>query len=149
MEMTLTATRTNVFEEVAKTTAYTGSKAVGDETAYERMLAKDADREMLARFWEETCADACDTLRRLVVTDEDDGETFSLTLALSASFDTALERSIQKDFFSYFVLSVTGKWFAIANKEEAGGYGKAAADTLLGLHRKALLKRRPQRPEYN
>ncbi len=146
--MTLKVSKAEVFAEVAKTTAYTGAKTPGDDSAYARVFTTDADAEMLARFWDETCADAAGTLRRLVLSEETDADTFKLTLAPPANHDTAQDKGIERDFFSYFVLNITGKWFAIANKEESGGYGEAAQASIEEVHSKLLCKRKPSRPKY-
>ena len=53
-ELLLTAKREDVYSEVEKTTEYTGSKMLlgGDGVAHERMWAKEADRELLSRFFD-------------------------------------------------------------------------------------------------
>ena len=43
-----------VYNEVAKTTSYTGAKMEGDEGAYDRIFTTDEDKIMLERFWNES-----------------------------------------------------------------------------------------------
>ena len=45
--------KARVLDEVAKTTAYIGSKAVSEQDpgAYDRISAIDANREQLERYW--------------------------------------------------------------------------------------------------
>lgn len=43
-----------VYNEVAKTTSYTGAKMENDEDAYDRIFTTDEDKAMLERFWNES-----------------------------------------------------------------------------------------------
>lgn len=43
-----------VYQEVAKTTSYTGAKMDTDENAYDRIFTTDEDKTMLERFWNES-----------------------------------------------------------------------------------------------
>ena len=149
MDLTLTVVKNDVMTEVAKTTAYAGQKMVDDDDAYDRIFATDADREMLERFWQESQIAVCEQLKRQLVseTGEENGD-WSVTLSLSQSFDQALTLSMKKELGSFFVTSIVAKWFAFCNKKEAGDYGTMASELLIGVHKKALYKRKPSRPAY-
>lgn len=148
-EITLTVNKSAVMEEIAKTSAYTGGKMAGDDNAYDRIFTTDADQEMLERFWVESQVAVTETMKKFV---EQEGETsdgnYEMKLALSASFDATLTMSMQKELFSFFVMNITAKWFAFTNKGESGDYSSAAATLLLGIHKKALYKKKPTRPTY-
>lgn len=62
--------KSNVLNEVAKTTAYSGAKMVGDEGAYERIFATASDKEMLERFWTECQISVCETLKKFLSAEE-------------------------------------------------------------------------------
>jgi hypothetical protein len=149
-DITLSVSKRDVYDEVAQTTGYTGAKMMTDEDdkVYERILTTDDDASKLERFWQECQVDVCACLKRNIVSEEDDGERYVVVLELSSSFDNTLERAMNKELYSFFVTGIIAKWFALANKEEAGEYAQASASLLEGVHRKALYKRRPVRPTY-
>lgn len=145
----LSVNKSSVYDEVAKTTAYSGAKMTDDAGAYERVFTTDADQTMLERFWDESKVAAAEQMKRYVDDESDTGSVYTLTLGLSASYDEALTASMQKEFFSYFVMNITAKWFAFTNKKEASDYGEAAKALLTGIHKKAVFKKRPTRPTYS
>jgi hypothetical protein len=49
IDIILTVNKEKVYEEVAKTTSYTGAK-MDDELAYDRIFTTDEDKSMLERF---------------------------------------------------------------------------------------------------
>lgn len=148
-EVTLTVDKDSVLTEVAKTTSYVGKKMDGDDDAYDRIFTTDADREMLERFWSESQIAVCEQLKKQLADEQtkDNGD-WEIKLCLSQSFDTTLENSMNKELVSFFVMNIVAKWFAFCNKKEAGNYGTAANELLVGVHKKALYKKRPTRPTY-
>ncbi len=66
MEITLSISKEEVMQEVAVTTAYTGSKMDNDDNALHRISTVDEDENHLERFWEESRADICQELIGLV-----------------------------------------------------------------------------------
>lgn len=149
MEITLSVNKTAVYNEVAQTTAYTGDKMDKDETAYKRIFTTDEDQSELLRFWDEGKNTLCQGLKNfLPVESEDEEGKYSVTLDLSSSFDSGLQPSMERSLFSFFVMSITAKWFAYANKEEAASYASEAAAHLEDIMRKAYFKKKPTRPTY-
>lgn len=140
--------RAKVYEEVAQTTSYTGAKMVGDKDAYDRISVIDEDKSQLERFWAESCASAVEALKRFILKEDQTSEIFTMELELSPSFDDELVKSMQKELFSYFVMSVTSKWYTFTNKDESGDYTDAAASFLESVRRKAFYKRKPTRPVF-
>lgn len=141
--------KNDVFAEVAKTTAYLGSKMLDtDENAYERIFTTDADQQMLARFWHECQVDVCEALKKFLADEQDNTDAYHLSLQLSQSFDTALQESIDKELFSFFVTAIVAKWCTFTNKNEAAEYATAAASLLQGIRRKVFHKKKPTRPTY-
>lgn len=148
MEVTLTISKEAVYDEVAKTTEYTGAK-MDDEHAYEVISTTDEDKAMLERFWNECKNMICNSMKKVLVSEvEEDGE-YSLTLGLSTAFDESLTESMQRSLFSFFVMNITAKWYTFANKSEATGYATEAATYIEDIMRKAFYKKRPERPTYN
>lgn len=148
MEVTLKINKETVYDEVAKTTEYTGAK-MDDEHAYETISTTEEDKTMLERFWNECKNMVCNSLKKVLVSEaETDGE-YSLTLGLSTAFDESLTESMQRSLFSFFVMNITAKWYTFANKSEATGYATEAATYIEDIMRKAFHKKKPTRPTYD
>ena len=145
-EITITIDKEEVYEEVAQTTSYTGAKMENDEKAYDRIFTTEADRSQLERFWNESCVAVCEALKEFVQEEQSERDGFTLSLALSSSFDPALEPAMRKELFSFFVTNIVCKWYVFTNKKEAGDFATAAATMLDGVKRKAYHRRKPTRP---
>lgn len=151
MNITLTVKRSEVFNEVAQTTSYTGAKMDDDANAYERITTVDEDQTELKRFWDESRAEVARAFIRMLVSEgmEQNGDTYDLALNLSVNFDEALLPGMQLGLFSYFVQSITAKWYVFTNKKESEGYAAVGKEILDDVKRKALYKRQPTRPTYD
>ena len=148
MEITLKVNKEAVYDEVAKTTEYTGAK-MDDEHAYEVISTTDEDKAMLERFWNECKNMICNSLKKVLVSEVEAEGEYSLTLGLSTSFDESLTESMQRSLFSFFVMNITAKWYTFANKSEATGYATEAATYIEDIMRKAFFKKKPTRPTYD
>ena len=148
MEITLKVNKETVYNEVAKTTEYTGAK-MDDEHAYEVISTTDEDKAMLERFWNECKNMICNSLKKVLVSEVEAEGEYSLTLGLSAAFDESLTESMQRSLFSFFVMNITAKWYTFANKSEATGYATEAATYIEDIMRKAFFKKKPTRPTYD
>ena len=148
MEINLKVSKEAVYEEVSQTTSYTGAK-MDDEHAYERIFTTDEDKTMLERFWSECKNTLCNSLKKVLVgEDETDGE-WVLTLGVSTAFDENLTASMERSLFSFFVMNITAKWYTFTNKAEATGYATEAATYIEDIMRKAFFKKKPTRPTYD
>lgn len=145
---TLRVNKDMVYEEVAKTTSYTGAK-MDDVTAYERIFTTDEDKAMLERFWNESKNAIAGSLKKFLESETEMDGTYMLTLELSASFDDSLLESMERSLFSFFVMNITAKWYTFTNKNEATDYATGAATNLEDIMRKAFFKKKPRRPTYN
>ena len=148
IEVTLTIDKESVYEEVAQTTSYTGAK-MDDEDAYERIFTTDDDKSMLERFWNESKNTIANSLKRILLNEQETDGTYSLQLGLSSSFDEALTDSMRRSLFSFFVMNITAKWYTFTNKQEATGYASEAVTYIDDIMRKAFFKKKPSRPTYN
>lgn len=148
INVTLRIEKEKVYEEVAKTTSYTGKK-MDDEDGYDRVFTTDEDQEMLERFWNESKNTICNALKKVFLDEvETEQGEFRLQLDLSSSFDENLTTTMQSSLFSFFVMNITAKWYTLANKEEATGYATEAVTYVDDIKRKAFFKKRPVRPKY-
>lgn len=106
MEIVLTINKETVYEEVAKTTEYTGAK-MDDEHAYETISTTEEDKSILERFWNECKNMVCNSLKKVLISEEETNGEYSLTLGLSTAFDDSLTASMQRSLFSFFVMNIT------------------------------------------
>lgn len=139
----------SVYDEVAKTTAYTGVKMDDDDKAYSRIFATDADQEMLERFWNESKNTIAGELKTLLSSEQEINGDYTLTLEVSNSFDDSLRSSMERSLFSFFVMNIVSKWYVFTNKKEAGAYAESALSDMEDVARKAYFKKRPTRPTYD
>ena len=149
MEVRLTISQSAVYEEVAQTTSYTGAKMAGDGGALERISTVDEDQPELKRFWDESRAEVAQTFIRLLGSEYMDGDEYNLVLNVSASFDAALLPGMELGLFSYFVQSITAKWYVYVNKPEAGEFADRGGAILEDVKEKAFFKKKPVRPTYD
>jgi hypothetical protein len=140
MEITLTISKPEVMKEVAQTTSYTGAKKVGDDGALDRIATVDEDQPELQRFWDESRAGLVQALIRVFVSDGMDGDNYEVKLSVPGNYNMTLLPSMQLELFSYFVYSITGKWYVYSNKEEAGAYAEMGDSLLQELMEKSLYR---------
>lgn len=151
--VTFTVNKANVYDEVAKTTAYTGAKAQDEKVSYERIFATDEDRLALERFWAEASNAVTDLFKPFLtsVTSQPEGQGVDITrnfvavLEISGSYDTALNDSIGSSLFSFFSLFIVGKWFKYTNKDDAASYANEAAGMLEDVKSKIYYRKKPRR----
>lgn len=149
MEHRLSVNKEDVYNEVSKTTSYTGAKMTDDQSAYERIFTTEEDKTMLERFWNESKNTIAGSLKKFLSNEEENNGNYTLTLELSASFDDSLLESMERSLFSFFVMNITAKWYTLANKQEATDYAAGAAGNVEDIMRKAFFKKKPKRPTYN
>ncbi len=147
-EIELKVIKSRVYDEISKTTSYTGKKKAEDANAYSRIFTTEADQELLERFWDESKNIICNKLKKLLLQEEENTGTYSLRLGVSNSFDEELTESIERSMFSYFVMSITSKWYGFTNKEESNEYMKESSVYIEDIMRKVLYKKKPTRPTY-
>ncbi len=145
--ITLTVNKANVWNEVAKTSGYTGDKMTdADENAYERILITDEDQKSLQRFWEEAVAVANDQLKEMLETASPMNSDYNVRLHVSNSYDQVLNASVQAALTSYFISAIVGRWYKFSNKSEAESYFSEAANMMDDVLRKLYSRKRPRRP---
>lgn len=151
-EVTITIDKAKVMHEVAKASAYTGVKMMGDDpTAYDRISTTDEDREILERYWVEACTLLTNTLKPWLsaVGDQpihhcvDIENDYEATLSLSGRYNTALTNSIILALTSYFIAVILSKWYRLTNKGESEAYGNEAAALLQSVEERLYYKKAP------
>lgn len=153
IEISLTVSKTQVYNEVAKTTSYAGQKMVDDESAYSRIFTTDADREMLERYWVEACAGATNLLKPWLVSvgaqpeshGVDLGNDYTVTLQVSDRYDESLTDSVETSLYSYVVNTILAKWFVLSNKGETEAYATMAVGMMEDVLQKLYYQKKPER----
>lgn len=144
-DVTLTVDKNKVYDEVAKTTSYTGAKMQGDDKAYERIFTTDEDQQMLERFWTEASNAATEQFKPFLESNLSDSSCYKVQLELSSSFETQLQASIETSLFSFFVAVIVGKWYKFTNKSEAESYTNEAVGMIEDVMQKIYFKKKPKR----
>lgn len=152
-DVTLRVSKRAVYDEVAKTTSYSGAKKVGEEGAYERIFTTDEDRLMLERFWVEACDGATANLKQFLVRVSDqsvgsgvkEDEDYEVLLSLPSRFDETLTPGIETSLFSYFVAFIVGEWYIFCNKEEAEGFVTMATAKMKSVMNNLYYRVKPTR----
>ncbi len=149
----ITINKSFVYDEVAKTTSYAGSKLLGDERAYQRIFTTDDDQMMLERFWAEACNAATGLFKPFVTSVSSNppshgialSNNYEVKLQLPDRYDTSLSDSVESSLFSYFVSYIVGKWYKFTNKAEADALLQEATNLLEDVKRKIYYRKKPTR----
>lgn len=144
-QIELTVAKSAVYNEVAKTTSYTGARMVGDDDAYLRIFTTDEDQEMLERFWEEAASGATEQLKPFLHFDNSTATEYEVVLEVSSSYDETLTGSVRKSLFSYFVAMIVARWYRIANKQESESYANDAIGAMDDVMKKIYYRKKPVR----
>ena len=62
------------------------------------------------------------------------------------AYDKEQTPSVEAALRGYFIMSITGKWYVLANKGEAGKYMEAAAGMMEEVRRRLYSRRKPRSP---
>lgn len=142
--------RDYILEEVARTTAYIGSKAITeqDKEAFERISTIQEDEAQLKRFYDEAIAKVEDLIKPFISSREQaetDEHIYEVRLNMPENYPLSLNMRINKNIWSFCVEYITGKWSMIANKAEANAYLQSAESSLSSAKTKLYTRQRPER----
>ena len=139
----LTVSKDTVYQEVAKTTAYTGAKMKDEPQAYDRIPVIDADKVQLDRFWREACHMATQLFMPFLVTTEQNAD-YVAELQMSSSYDVSLNDSVQGALGSMFVNHLIRKWFEVTNRGDLELYQQLEIDALRKLRSMIYFRKKPK-----
>lgn len=145
MATTISIDKTTVLAEIEKTTAYTGARYAGDETAYDRIHASEETHEQFSRYWDEAIGTIVDILKPFIAGAP--GGDWSVSIEYPSSRDTNLIGSIEQSAEAYVVSYMLGKWYAITNKSESDKYLTEATGFIRDIRSKLYYKKKPTRVE--
>ena len=146
-DSTLTITKSDVYEEVAKTTAYIGAKNKLEDgkSAFDQVFVTDADLTMIERFFNESMDALRNVLKRFISDVSGVDGTITWQLEMPSRFDDNLIESIKSSAKSFLVNSIIGKWCEITANDKVKEYEDNAAALLVDIKEKAFFKKKPTR----
>lgn len=147
----LTIKKSDVYEEVAKTTAYIGAKNKLEDgkSAFDQVFVTDADLTMIERFFNESLDALRNVLKRFISGGSGVDGTITWQLEMPSRFDDNLLSSINSSVNSFLVNSIIGKWCEITANDKVKEYVDNAAALLLDIKDKAFFKKKPTRTKIS
>lgn len=147
----LTIKKSDVYEEVAKTTAYIGAKNKLEDgkSAFDQVFVTDADLTMIERFFNESLDALRNVLKRFISGGSGVDGTITWQLEMPSRFDNNLLSSINSSANSFLVNSIIGKWCEITANDKVKEYVDNAAALLLDIKEKAFFKKKPTRTKIS
>lgn len=129
--------RSDVVAEVNKTCGYIGARNIPQDgkTLYNNISSDKYSAEMLARYWNEACANVIvagkEFVRKATGVDAD---TLTLQYELSDTYNTALDESVRQLIFSYIVWYMLSLWLEMCGMTAlAESYATSASGFLKNL----------------
>ena len=150
-DFTLTIKKNDIYEEVAKTTAYIGKKTTVEDgkSAFDQIFVTEADLVMIERFFNESLDALRNVLNRFISGGSGADGTISWELDVPSRFDDNLLSSINSSANSFMVNSIIGKWCEITANDKVKEYADNAAALLLDIKEKAFYKKKPTRTKIS
>ena len=150
-DLVITIKRSDVYEEVAKTTAYIGAKNKLEDgkSAFDQVFVTDADLTMIERFFNESLDALRNVLKRFISGGSGADGTITWQLEMPSRFDDNLLESIKSSSNSFLVNSIIGKWCEITANDKVKEYADNAAALLLDIKEKAFFKKKPTRTKIS
>ena len=150
-DLVITIKRSDVYEEVAKTTAYIGAKNKLEDgkSAFDQVFVTDADLTMIERFFNESLDALRNVLKRFISDVSGVDGTITWQLEMPIRFDDNLLSSINSSVNSFLVNSIIGKWCEITANDKVKEYSDNAAALLLDIKEKAFFKKKPTRTKIS
>lgn len=146
-DSTLTIKKSDVYEEVVKTTAYIGAKNKLEDgkSAFDQVFVTDADLTMIERFFNESLDALRNVLKRFISGGSEVDGTITWQLEMPSRFDDNLLSSINSSANSFLVNSIIWKWCEITANDKVKEYADNAAALLSDIKDKAFFKKKPTR----
>ena len=150
-DLVITIKRSEVYEEVAKTTAYIGAKNKLEDgkSAFDQVFVTDADMTMIDRFFNESLDSLRNVLKRFISGGSGADGTITWQLEMPSRFEDNLLSSINSSANSFLVNRIIGKWCEITANDKVKEYADNAAALLLDIEDKAFFKKKPTRTKIS
>lgn len=150
-DFTLIIRKNDIYEEVAKTTAYIGKNTTVEDgkSVFDQIFVTDADLAMIERFFNESLDSLRNVLKRFISGGSGVDGTITWELEMPSRFDENLLSSINSSANSFMVNSIIGKWCEITANDKVKEYADNAAALLLDIKDKAFFKKKPTRTKIS
>lgn len=150
-DLTISIKKSDVYEEVAKTTAYIGAKNKLEDgkSAFDQVFVTDADLTMIERFFNESLDALRNVLKRFISGGSGVDGTITWQLEMPSRFDDNLLSTINSSANSFLVNSIIWKWCEITANDKVKVYADNAAALLLDINDKAFFKKKPTRTKIS
>ena len=120
MEVLVNLNKNDILQEVSKTSAYIGVKAItqdGNGNFYWNIAVTKEEQEMLDRFWKEACANIANSaheyLKKTTKITGKDAESFMVSLEMPYGYNMASNTQIYQYAYSYVVSYILMKWLIV------------------------------------
>ena len=146
--LSISITKSSIYEEVAKITAYIGGKNLdaNGKSMYDQVFVTDADREMLEGFWDDAINDVSVALESVLATETSvSGEEEVFGLRVSSLFKGSLVKTLETAAFSYVVNKIVADWCLVVSKDKAEDYLSKANALLVKMDTILYMRKRPTR----
>ena len=146
--LSISITKSSIYEEVAKITAYIGGKNLdaNGKSMYDQVFVTDADREMLEGFWDDAINDVSVALESVLATETSvSGEEEVFGLRVSSLFKGSLVKTLETTAFSYVVNKIVAEWCLVVSKDKAEDYLSKANALLVKIDAILYMRKRPTR----
>lgn len=146
-EIKLEINKGDVYEEVAKSTAYIGSKTFDDsgKNRFEQVFVTDADRVMLERFWQGAISSLQPVFGGILreITASEEGILF--VLKVTDNYPMVFEDSLKSSTIEYIENKILAEWCAVSAKGETEKYVNESGALLMQINNLIHKRCRPTR----
>lgn len=147
---TITISKDSVYEEVAKTTAYIGAKAVdaNGKNLYDQVFVTEADKAMLEGYWSDSIKTLVIALQENVgkVSEAGDEEgNVRIVLGMPGNWNENLRQALAESCKQYAVNKILADWCTISHKDTAETYTAKATEQLREAGNLLYARKRPTR----
>lgn len=146
-EFSLTVSRSRLYGDVARTTAYLGVKQAPTDHPgehFDRLAVIDGDKALLDRLSNEAALALVERIKSCVAAIDLGEEVITVSLSLSDAYDSCLTVSVTGNFEAYMAAFVTARWLRLTLPEKEGVW-VAESQRLLTEISAALHHRNPPR----
>ena len=147
-DIRISINKDEVYEEVAKTTAYIGGKNLdaNGKSLYDQVFVTDADRDMLEGYWNAAISDVSVALDSILAFENSDsGEEETFGLRVSNLFKESLTKTLKSSIFSYVVNKIVTGWCSVVAPDKVEYYELVSKTHLDKIGEIIYARKRPTR----
>lgn len=147
-DIRISINKDEVYDEVAKTTAYIGGKNLdaNGKSLYDQVFVTDADRDMLEGYWNAAINDVSVALDSILAFENSDsGEEETFGLRVSNLFKESLTKTLKSSIFSYVVNKIVAGWCSVVAPDKVEYYELVSKTHLAKIGGIIYARKRPTR----